>query len=193
LYTNNYAIWIEARFMLTVCCVWVVRLWQCAWLWMCVAILNVLMQKLYVRALAGVLIKRSYDFPWFKYSVKFRNDAYLYWKKKKQNSHSVAMRQTVMMKTGCVCRMWYCPQNVGILPQWYIFICVIAMNVKVCVMCNFNAIKRGYKDYAQLWREEINSNWRISDKIIIIIIIPKLWQYFTKLRSYTIVEVSPLH
>jgi len=49
---------------------------------------------------------------------------------------------------------------------------------KESVICNFSALRRGYKDYTWLWREEINSNWRISDKIIII---PKLWQYFAKL------------
>lgn len=95
-------------------------------------------------------------------------------------------------KTGFTSKMWYCPQNIGTLAQWYIFICVIVMNVKICVICNFNALRKGYKDYTQLWREEINSNWRISDKIIIIII-TKLRQYFAKLKSYTTVELIPLH
>ena len=118
-------------------------------------------------------------------------------KKKLKCCHETNELQTLQMwydekKTGFTSKMWYCPQNIGTLAQWYIFICVIVMNVKICVICNFNALRKGYKDYTQLWREEINSNWRISDKIIIIII-TKLLQYFAKLKSYTTVELIPLH
>jgi hypothetical protein len=41
----------------------------------------------------------------------------------------------------------------GVLALWYIFICVIAISIKG-VVCNFNAFRKGDKDYVQLCWEE---------------------------------------